>query len=140
MDNSLIPVDLGGRFEHTRIDIHSKLFPHVRFENNTNNKQNSKYTTNNKQNSKYILNTNVHHAYQDGSKKLRVPFVFYGNFEYILNQFRDVIVTLKKTFTQNINEYTPSVYGMYIKFAHGEYDGSLKRIMEKIVLRYFARH
>ena len=57
---------------------------------------------------------------KDGQNQFKVPFIMYANFESILVPMDHGSSDPTKPYTNEVNQHTPSGWGVYSKFAYGE--------------------
>ena len=64
--------------------------------------------------------------FYDGQNQFKVPFMMYAEFEAILEPVQGPSPDPINSCTKEVNQYIPSGWCVYSKFAYGEVKGSLK--------------
>ena len=63
--------------------------------------------------------------YSNGQHQFKVPFVMYGDFEFILEPIQGAINNPNVSSTRGVNVHTPSGCCLCSKFAYGNVDNPL---------------
>ena len=78
--------------------------------------------------------------FKDGQNQFKVPFIMYADFESVLELTESPNPNPNQSYTNEVNQHTPSGWRVYSKFAYGYIDNPLRLYRGKDCIETFCNY